>query len=175
MFLLAGMDAIAKHMTETLAVPQILAIRFWVFLLFALVLAQRAGFARTVRICTAGAAGYPLIGDGLSDDCFHRRCQPQAAYRRPSSRRGRAAAGHGLCSDCPRGDDQAPAVRGSRVWLPRRAGQHPAGHGRVQSCLPGRVGWRRLLGTSFISCCAWLATGTAPRRRRLHRGVCVSP
>ena len=54
LFLLAAMDAIAKHLTETLAVPQILAIRFWVFLLFALVLAQRAGFARTVRSVRPG-------------------------------------------------------------------------------------------------------------------------
>ena len=54
LFMLAAMDAIAKHLTETLAVPQILAIRFWVFLLFALVLAQRAGFARTVRSVRPG-------------------------------------------------------------------------------------------------------------------------
>lgn len=49
LFLLASMDAIAKHLTETLAVPQILAIRFWVFLTFALALAGRAGFRRTTR------------------------------------------------------------------------------------------------------------------------------
>lgn len=49
LFLLAAMDAIAKHLTETLAAPQILAIRFWVFLLFALALAGRAGLVRTAR------------------------------------------------------------------------------------------------------------------------------
>ncbi len=49
MFLLASMDAIAKHLTETLAVPQILAIRFWIFFTFATVLVSRKGFARTVR------------------------------------------------------------------------------------------------------------------------------
>jgi drug/metabolite transporter (DMT)-like permease len=54
LFLLAGMDAIAKHLTETLAVPQILAIRFWVFLTFALALTQRAGFRRTVRSARPG-------------------------------------------------------------------------------------------------------------------------
>ena len=41
LFLLAGMDTIAKYLTETLAVPQILAIRFWVFLVFAMLLTQR--------------------------------------------------------------------------------------------------------------------------------------
>ena len=54
LFLLASMDAIAKHLTATLAVPQILAIRFWVFLVFALVLAERAGFRRTVRSARPG-------------------------------------------------------------------------------------------------------------------------
>lgn len=49
LFLLASMDAISKHLTATLSVPQILAVRFWVFLTFALVLAGRAGFVRTAR------------------------------------------------------------------------------------------------------------------------------
>jgi drug/metabolite transporter (DMT)-like permease len=49
LFLLSSMDAIAKHLTETLAVPQILAIRFWIFITFASVLATRRGFGRTVR------------------------------------------------------------------------------------------------------------------------------
>ncbi len=49
LFLLASMDAISKHLTETLAAPQILAVRFWVFLTFALALAGRAGFRRTAR------------------------------------------------------------------------------------------------------------------------------
>ena len=49
LFLLATMDAIAKHLTESLATPQILAIRFWIFFLFASVLAGRQGFGRTLR------------------------------------------------------------------------------------------------------------------------------
>jgi len=49
LFLLTSMDAISKHLTETLAAPQILAIRFWVFLSFALALAGRTGFRRTAR------------------------------------------------------------------------------------------------------------------------------
>jgi drug/metabolite transporter (DMT)-like permease len=54
MFLLSVMDAISKHLTDTLAVPQILAIRFWIFLLFAMVLASSNGFARTARSATPG-------------------------------------------------------------------------------------------------------------------------
>lgn len=54
LFLLAGMDAISKYLTQTLAVPQILAIRFWVFLLFAMTLTARAGMARTVRSAVPG-------------------------------------------------------------------------------------------------------------------------
>ncbi|MEQ9123548.1 MAG: EamA/RhaT family transporter, partial [Alphaproteobacteria bacterium] len=49
LFLLASMDAIAKHLTESLAVPQILAIRFWIFFLFAMAMAGRSGFRRTLR------------------------------------------------------------------------------------------------------------------------------
>lgn len=49
LFLLSSMDAIAKHLTETLAAPQILAIRFWIFLSFAAVLASRRGLRRTAR------------------------------------------------------------------------------------------------------------------------------
>lgn len=54
LFLLSSMDAIAKHLTETLAVPQILAIRFWIFLAFASVLARGAGFRRTVKAARPG-------------------------------------------------------------------------------------------------------------------------
>ena len=54
MFLLSVMDAVSKHLTDSLAVPQILAIRFWVFLLFALTLASGNGFLRTVRSATPG-------------------------------------------------------------------------------------------------------------------------
>lgn len=54
MFLLSAMDAISKHLTETLAVPQILAIRFWVFLLFATALASSKGLVRTARSATPG-------------------------------------------------------------------------------------------------------------------------
>lgn len=49
LFLLASMDAIAKHLTESLAVPQILAIRFWIFFAFAMAMAGRSGFRRTLR------------------------------------------------------------------------------------------------------------------------------
>ena len=49
LFLLSGMDAIAKHLTETLATPQILAVRFWIFFLFASALAARRGYGRTAR------------------------------------------------------------------------------------------------------------------------------
>ena len=48
------MDAISKHLTESLAVPQILAIRFWIFLLFATALASRNGLARSVRSAVPG-------------------------------------------------------------------------------------------------------------------------
>ena len=54
LFLLSAMDAISKHLTETLAVPQILAIRFWFFLLFAMALASGNGIARTVRSASPG-------------------------------------------------------------------------------------------------------------------------
>ena len=43
------MDAISKYMTESFAVPQILAVRFWVFLTFASLLARQGGFRRTIR------------------------------------------------------------------------------------------------------------------------------
>lgn len=49
LFILATMDAIAKHLTESLATPQILAVRFWIFFLFASALAGRQGFKRTLR------------------------------------------------------------------------------------------------------------------------------
>ncbi len=49
LFLLASIDAIAKHLSETLALPQILAIRFWVFVVFALAIARRIGVVRAVR------------------------------------------------------------------------------------------------------------------------------
>jgi len=49
LLLLATMDAIAKHLTETLAVPQILAVRFWIFFLFATALVRRSGVRRTFR------------------------------------------------------------------------------------------------------------------------------
>ncbi len=54
MFLLSVMDAVSKHLTDTLAVPQILAIRFWIFILFALALASSNGLARTIRSATPG-------------------------------------------------------------------------------------------------------------------------
>lgn len=46
LFLLSSMDAIAKHLTETLATPQILAIRFWIFFVFASAVASRNGLRR---------------------------------------------------------------------------------------------------------------------------------
>ncbi len=49
LFLFATMDAIAKYLTESLDVPQILAVRFWIFFAFALVLAGRRGLRRTGR------------------------------------------------------------------------------------------------------------------------------
>ena len=49
MLLLASMDAISKHLTASLAVPQILAIRFWVFLIFSLTLAGHKGFSKTFK------------------------------------------------------------------------------------------------------------------------------
>jgi drug/metabolite transporter (DMT)-like permease len=49
MLLLASMDAISKHLTASLAVPQILAIRFWVFLIFSLSLAGHKGFKKTLK------------------------------------------------------------------------------------------------------------------------------
>ena len=49
MFLLATMDAIAKHLTESLAIPQILGIRFAIFFCFALMLAAPRGIRETAR------------------------------------------------------------------------------------------------------------------------------
>ncbi|MEL0003034.1 MAG: DMT family transporter [Rhodospirillales bacterium] len=43
LFVLASMDAVAKHLTETLAAPQILAVRFWIFLTFSSLIASRRG------------------------------------------------------------------------------------------------------------------------------------
>lgn len=54
MFLLSVLDAVSKHLTASLAVPQILAIRFWIFLLLALALASSHGLAETVRSATPG-------------------------------------------------------------------------------------------------------------------------
>ena len=54
MFLLSIMDAISKYLTDTLAVPQILAIRFWIFLIFALALASSNGLGLTIRSATPG-------------------------------------------------------------------------------------------------------------------------
>lgn len=47
LFLFATMDAIAKYLTESLDVPQILAVRFWIFFAVALALARRRGLRRT--------------------------------------------------------------------------------------------------------------------------------
>ena len=49
MFLLATMDAIAKHLTESLAIPQILGVRFAIFFCFALMLAAPRGIRVTAR------------------------------------------------------------------------------------------------------------------------------
>ena len=49
LFVLASMDAAAKHLTETLEAPQILAVRFWIFFLFASFLARRGGGGRVQR------------------------------------------------------------------------------------------------------------------------------
>lgn len=54
LFLLAGMDAIAKHLTDTLAAPQILAVRFWIFFTFACVLASRRGIVRSAKSARPG-------------------------------------------------------------------------------------------------------------------------
>jgi drug/metabolite transporter (DMT)-like permease len=48
MMLLAGMDAITKHLAPTYAVPQIMAIRYAVFSGVALVLARRTGIRRNL-------------------------------------------------------------------------------------------------------------------------------
>lgn len=49
MFLMASMDASAKWLVEDYPIPQILLVRFLVFLVFALALARRRGFATTLR------------------------------------------------------------------------------------------------------------------------------
>jgi len=49
LFLLSAMDAVSKYLTESLAAPQILAVRFWIFLLFAMALTSREGLAQTAR------------------------------------------------------------------------------------------------------------------------------
>lgn len=49
MFLLATMDAIAKHLTGSLAIPQILGIRFVIFFTFALMIARPRGIRITAR------------------------------------------------------------------------------------------------------------------------------
>lgn len=48
MLLLAGMDALTKHLAATYAIPQIMAIRYAVFTGVALVLARRAGIRRSL-------------------------------------------------------------------------------------------------------------------------------
>ena len=49
LFVLASMDAVAKHLTESLAAPQILVVRFWIFLTFASLIASRRGLKSAVR------------------------------------------------------------------------------------------------------------------------------
>ena len=49
LFVLASMDAVAKHLTESLAAPQILVVRFWIFLTFASLIASRRGLKNAVR------------------------------------------------------------------------------------------------------------------------------
>ncbi len=49
MFLLATMDAIAKHLTESLAIPQILGVRFAIFFCFALMIAAPRGIRATAK------------------------------------------------------------------------------------------------------------------------------
>lgn len=49
MFLMASMDASAKWLVEDYPIPQILLVRFLVFLVFALALARRRGFVATMR------------------------------------------------------------------------------------------------------------------------------
>lgn len=49
MFLMASMDATAKWLVEDYPIPQILLVRFLVFLCFALALARRRGFRATAR------------------------------------------------------------------------------------------------------------------------------
>ena len=48
LFVLASMDAVAKHLTESLAAPQILVVRFWIFLTFASLIASRRGLKSAV-------------------------------------------------------------------------------------------------------------------------------
>jgi drug/metabolite transporter (DMT)-like permease len=49
MCLMASMDATSKWLVEDLPIPQILLVRFGIFLIVALALAGRRGFARTIR------------------------------------------------------------------------------------------------------------------------------
>jgi drug/metabolite transporter (DMT)-like permease len=49
LFVLASMDAVAKHLTETLAAPQILAVRFWIFLTFSSLIASRRGLRQAAH------------------------------------------------------------------------------------------------------------------------------
>lgn len=49
MIALATMDGIAKYLTETYSIPQILCVRFWIFLAFALILARPAGVTKAIR------------------------------------------------------------------------------------------------------------------------------
>ena len=49
MCLMASMDATSKWLLEEISIPQILLVRFGIFLLVALALAGRRGFARTIR------------------------------------------------------------------------------------------------------------------------------
>jgi drug/metabolite transporter (DMT)-like permease len=49
MCLMASMDATSKWLVEEISIPQILLVRFGIFLIVALALAGRRGFARTIR------------------------------------------------------------------------------------------------------------------------------
>lgn len=49
MCLMASMDATSKWLVEEISIPQILLVRFGIFLIVALALASRRGFARTIR------------------------------------------------------------------------------------------------------------------------------
>lgn len=54
LFLLSAMDAVAKYLTFALEPPQILAVRFSIFLMFALAMAKRAGLRRSAKSARPG-------------------------------------------------------------------------------------------------------------------------